>query len=77
MPATARLGSGAALDVALPSAGTAGVIRFDRSVEDVMETIMAEWHERHYGIVFGDVRPQLHARGPQLSLAVTDFSDVI
>ncbi|MFT6813476.1 MAG: hypothetical protein ACJASK_002107 [Ilumatobacter sp.] len=53
------------------------MIRFDRSVEDVMETIMAEWHERHYGIVFGDVRPQLHARGPQLSLAVTDFSDVI
>ena len=38
---------------------------------------MAEWHERHYGIVFGDVHPQLHARGLQLSLAVTDFSDVI
>ncbi|MGK0274215.1 MAG: L-fucose isomerase-like protein [Ilumatobacter sp.] len=64
------IGGGEMLDAPLPYAGTAGVIRFDRSVEDVMETIMTEGHEHHYGIVYGDVRPQLHALAAQLRLPV-------
>ena len=64
------VGGGEMLDASLPYAGTAGVIRFDRSVEDVMETIMTEGHEHHYGIVYGDVRPQLEALAAQLELPV-------
>ena len=64
------IGGGEMLDAPLPFAGTGGVIRFDRPVEDVMETIMVEGHEHHYGIVYGDVRPQLEALAAQLTLPV-------
>ncbi len=64
------IGGGEMLDAPLPYAGTGGVIRFDRPVEDVMETILTEGHEHHYGIVYGDVRPQLHALAGQLQLPV-------
>ncbi len=69
---TSRLtiGGGEMLDAPLPYAGTGGVIRFDRPVEAVMETIMTEGHEHHYGIVYGDVRPQLRALAAELQLAV-------
>ena len=67
------IGGGEMLDAPLPYAGTAGVIRFDRPVEDVMETIMTEGHEHHYGIVYGDVRPQLHALAAQLQLPVIEL----
>ena len=67
------IGGGEMLDKPLPYAGTAGVIRFDRPVEDVMETIMTEGHEHHYGIVYGDVRPQLHALAAQLQLPVIEL----
>jgi L-fucose isomerase-like protein len=64
------IGGGEMLDAPPPYAGTAGVIRFDRPVDDVMETIMTEGHEHHYGIVYGDVRPQLQALAAQLRLPV-------
>lgn len=67
------IGGGEMLDVPLPYAGTGGVIRFDRPVEAVMETIMTEGHEHHYGIVYGDVRPQLHALAAELQLAVIEL----
>lgn len=44
------------LNELLSFADTPGVIRFDRPVDDVMETIMPEGHEDHYGIVHRDVR---------------------
>jgi L-fucose isomerase-like protein len=64
------IGGGQMLDAPLPYAGTAGVIRFDRSVEDVMDTVMTEGHEHHYGIVYGDVGPELEALAAQLRLPV-------
>jgi L-fucose isomerase-like protein len=67
------IGGGEMLDAPLPYAGTAGVIRFDRPVGDVMETIMTEGHEHHYGIVYGDIQPQLHALAAQLQLPVIDL----
>jgi L-fucose isomerase-like protein len=67
------IGGGEMLDVPLPFAGTGGVIRFDRPVEDVMETIMTEGHEHHYGLVYGDVRPQLRALAAQLQLPVIEL----
>ena len=67
------IGGGEMLDSPLPYTGTAGVIRFDRPVDDVMETIMTEGHEHHYGIVYGDVRPQLRALAAQLRLPVIEL----
>ena len=48
-------------------------IRFDRPVEDVMETVMTEGHEHHYGIVYGDVRAELEALAAQLRLPVIEL----
>lgn len=67
------IGGGEMLDAPLPFAGTGGVIRFDRPVEDVLETIMVEGHEHHYGIVYGDVRPQLEALAARLELPVIEL----
>lgn len=67
------IGGGEMLDEPLPYAGTGGVIRFDRSVEAVMETIMTEGHEHHYGLVYGDVRPQLRALAAELQLPVIEL----
>ena len=67
------IGGGEMLDAPLPFSGTAGVIRFDRPVEDVMDTVMTEGHEHHYGIVYGDVRPQLRALAEQLKLPVIEL----
>jgi L-fucose isomerase-like protein len=67
------IGGGEMLDAALPYAGTGGVIRFDRPVEAVMETIMTEGHEHHYGLVYGDVRPQLRALAAELQLPVIEL----
>ena len=38
-----------------------------------METIMTEGHEHHYGLVYGDVRPQLRALAAQLQLPVIEL----
>jgi L-fucose isomerase-like protein len=67
------IGGGEMLDAPLPYAGTAGVIRFDRPVDEVLDTIMTEGHEHHYGIVYGDVRPQLRALAAQLRLPVIEL----
>jgi L-fucose isomerase-like protein len=67
------IGGGEMLDAPQPYAGTGGVIRFDRPVEDVVETIMTEGHEHHYGIVYGDVRPQLRALAALLQLPVIEL----
>lgn len=64
------IGGGEMLDAPLPYAGTGGVIRFDRPVPDVMETIMTEGHEHHYGLVYGDVRAELYALAAELDLPV-------
>ena len=67
------IGSGMMLDAPLPFAGTGGVIRFDRPVDEVLNTIMTEGHEHHYGMVYGDVRPHLRELAAQLGLPVIEL----
>ena len=55
------IGGGEMLRAPLAFSGTAGVVRFDRRVPDVFATIMSEGLEHHYGVVYGDVRAELHA----------------
>ena len=55
------VGGGEMVRAPLAFSGTAGVIRFDRPAGAVVETIMAEGLEHHYGFAYGDVRAELRA----------------
>jgi L-fucose isomerase-like protein len=70
-----RLVIGGAEMLAEPLAfsGTAGVARFDRSVGDVMATVLDEGLEHHYGIVYADVREELRALASLLDWPVVEL----
>jgi L-fucose isomerase-like protein len=55
------VGGGEMIRARLAFSGSAGVVRFDRPLSDVVDTIMTEGLEHHYGFVYGDVRAELHA----------------
>ncbi len=50
------LGVAEMLDEPLAYSGTAGVARLTRSVDQVVDTILGEGLEHHYGLVYGDHR---------------------
>lgn len=67
------IGGGEMLRRPLPFSGTAGVLRFDSPVGDILHTIMAEGLEHHYGLVYADVRAELHALAAELSIPVVEL----
>ena len=67
------IGGGEMLAEPLAFSGTAGVVRFDSTVNDVLHTIMWEGLEHHYGIVYGDVRDELRALASVLEIPVIDL----
>lgn len=67
------IGGGEMLRAPLAFSGTAGVIRFDRPVDDVLSTIMTEGLEHHYGIVYADVTSELRALAALLELPVVNL----
>lgn len=68
------VGGGEMLRAPLPFSGTAGVVRFDRSAADVLNTIMAEGLEHHYGIAYGDHREVLRALAAQWKIPVIELT---
>jgi len=70
-----RLVIGGAEMVSAPLAfsGTAGVARFDQPVTEILDTVMGEGLEHHYGIVYGDVREQLAAVAALLGMPVIEL----
>jgi L-fucose isomerase-like protein len=64
------VGGGEMLREPLAFSGTAGVIRFDTPVPQVLDTIMTEGLEHHYGLVYGDVRGALFATARSLGFKV-------
>lgn len=68
------VGGGHMLRVPRPFSGTAGVIRFDAAVDEVLDTIMREGLEHHYGIVYGDHRAELRALGERWGLPVVELT---
>ena len=54
--------------------GTSGVIRFDRPASEVLETVMMEGLEHHYGIAYGDLRHPLKLLAQQLDLPVFELT---
>lgn len=53
------VGRGEMLDAPLPFSGTSGVTAMDTPVSEVMDTIMGQGLEHHYGLVYGDHRQAL------------------
>ena len=50
------------------------MIRFDRPASEVLETVMKEGLEHHYGIAYGDLRHPLKLLAQQLDLPVFELS---
>ena len=67
------VGSGEMLSAPPSFSGTSGVLRFDRSVDDVLSTVMNEGLEHHFGIVYGDVREPLEALASLLSMPIVEL----
>ncbi len=67
------IGGGEMLRRPLPFSGTAGVLRFDSPVGEVLETIMTEGLEHHYGLVYADVRAELYALASELGIPVVEL----
>ena len=67
------IGGGEMLRRPLPFSGTAGVVRFDSPVGEVLHTIMAEGLEHHYGLVYADVRAELRALAAELEIPVIEL----
>ena len=40
--------------------GTSGVIRFDKPASEVLDTVMKEGLEHHYGIAYGDIAAAIY-----------------
>lgn len=57
----------------LPFSGTSGVARFDSDVAGVLDTIMANGLEHHYGIAYGDHRDGLRAYAAHIGVPVIDL----
>ena len=67
------VGGGEMIKAPLAFSGTAGVVRFDRSVTDVLDTVLGEGLEHHFGIVYGDVRDELRAFADIVDIAVVEL----
>ncbi len=61
------------LDEPRPFSGTAGTLRFERPALDVLDTIMSEGLEHHYGIVYSDVVDELRSVAAELGLDVIEL----
>jgi L-fucose isomerase-like protein len=67
------VGGGEMISAPPSFSGTSGVLRFDRSVDDVLSTVMDEGLEHHFGIVYGDVRESRAARAALLSMPIVEL----
>lgn len=54
--------------------GTSGVVRFDRPVDELLDTVMREGLEHHYGLAYGDHRPALRAIAARMELPVLELT---
>lgn len=64
------VGRGEVLDRPRPYWGTSGVVRPEGSAADLLDVVMAEGLEHHYGLVHGDVVGQVVALADRLGLDV-------
>lgn len=67
------LGTGEMIRTSRPYAGTAGVVRLDRPVGEILETVMRAGLDHHYGIAYGDHRDTLTALAARLELPIVQI----
>lgn len=67
------IGGGEMERAPLAFSGTAGVVRFDRPAADVVDTVMYDGLEHHYGFVYADVRDELRALAALWGIHVIDL----
>lgn len=56
--------------------GTSGLLRFNRSAKDVLNTILTEGLEHHISLTYGDFVAELHALAKYLDLPVLELNAV-
>ena len=66
-------GSAEILKAPLSFSGTSGVVRFDRPIADILDTIMKNGLEHHFSITYGDHTDALHALAKQLGLEIVEL----
>ncbi len=67
------IGGGEMLAAPMAFSGTSGVVRFDSPAARVIDTIMAEGLEHHYGIAYGDHRDALEDLAAAWDIEVIDL----
>lgn len=67
------VGGAEMLDEPLPFSGTSGVARFDSDAGEVLDTILAQGLEHHYGIAYGDHREALRAYAAAIDIPVIEL----
>ncbi len=67
------VGGGEMVRAPMSFTGTSGVIRFDRPVPEVLDTVMREGLEHHFCIAYGDHREALRALARTVGLPVLDL----
>ena len=68
------IGGGTMVQAPKSFSGTSGVIRFDKPASEVLDTVMKEGLEHHYGIAYGDLRLPLNMLAQQLDLPVFELT---
>ncbi|MHC4707842.1 MAG: L-fucose/L-arabinose isomerase family protein [Planctomycetota bacterium] len=66
-------GSAEILKAPLSFSGTSGVVRFERPIADILDTIMKQGLEHHFSITYGDYTDALHMLAKQLGLEVVEL----
>lgn len=69
------IGGGEMLQAPPSFGGTSGVVRFDRSAADVLDTILGEGLEHHISLTYGDHQSALAVLAGLLELPVLHLSD--
>tara|TARA_B100000315_G_C14252130_1_gene440236 strand:- start:403 stop:615 length:213 start_codon:yes stop_codon:yes gene_type:complete len=68
------IGRGTMLKAPKSFSGTSGVIRFDKSVSQVLDTVIREGLEHHYAISYSNVEKTLRILARQLNLPVLELT---
>ncbi|MGL4438332.1 MAG: L-fucose/L-arabinose isomerase family protein [Bosea sp. (in: a-proteobacteria)] len=71
---TMILAGGEMLRAPMSFTGTSGVVRFDRSAEDVTEAMLEFGLEHHVALVYGEHRGVLRALGQEMGLRVVELA---
>ena len=71
---TMVLAGGEMLQAPMSFSGTSGVVRFDRPAGEVMQALLGEALEHHFGLAYGEHRPVLRALAAEMGGGVVELA---